>query len=131
MATLRVRVDDELLAEIEARSTRGVVADEPYTGEACEIAGMAAELLRVRREGHAPEGRVLVGEATVRAWCMQTGDLVGLHCLGSLCPVGYPQCGATSGDDDRDGLICTAALLAHFNIAPEPEPAQEEDHATT
>lgn len=74
-----------------------------------DVAEALHELLRIRRDGYAPDGKVLVDEEDQRAL---------VYCsISQACAT--CKLDATCNTDDRLG-----ALLAHFGLAPEPEAPQ-------
>lgn len=98
---------DEQIAAL-AQACRPGACPVPNMGDVLQL---VAELRAYRAGEIAPEGKVLVGEADLRAMI----DHANRDCIGLTCPALY-QNGCTDSEQR-----CRAALLAHFGLAPEPE----------
>ncbi len=84
------------------------------------LAEARTELERIRREGHAPEGKALVDEADPRALV----DTAVKNCRECLFSREHAFGARATCDGDLTRGQCCAALLHNLGLAPEPEAPQ-------
>lgn len=110
------RLTDEQLDELRTRSDGWMIAPFDHG----ELRWALDELATIRRDGHAPPGKVLVDADVLShlVWCAAGGT----HCAGEMCSA-YKHCDQTMVAAYPE-QTCRNAWLAHLGLSPHLEAKQ-------